>query len=159
VLLPFFKLIFFKVKFDDYENYLVYQRAYLPERDFGFNSTVYEHVSLRTKDKVCVNAYFLKQRGNLLNKSPTIVCFLGNTGNFDQRLELAKNFYTYCSSNVLFVEYRGFGSSRDIPSEKGLYLDAKSAIEYVFSRDDLDKTKINIYGEDIGAAVAIDTGL
>jgi hypothetical protein len=67
VLLPFFKLIFFKVKFDDYENYLVYQRAYLPERDFGFNSTVYEHVSLRTKDKVCVNAYFLKQRGNLLN--------------------------------------------------------------------------------------------
>jgi cephalosporin-C deacetylase-like acetyl esterase len=40
-----------------------------------------------------------------------------------------------------------------------LYLDARSAIEYVFSRDDLDKTKINIYGEDIGAAVAVDTGL
>ena len=114
---------------------------------------------LKTRDKVDICVYFLKQRGSLLNKSPTIICFLGNTGNSDQRLQFAKAFYTYSSSNVLLLEYRGCGLSRGKPSEKGLYLDAKAAIDYAFSRDDLDKSKINLFGENIGAAVAINAGL
>ena len=60
---------------------------------------------------------------------------------------------------ILLLEYRGCGLSRGKPSEKGLYLDAKAAIDYAFSRDDLDKSKINLFGENIGAAVAINAGL
>jgi fermentation-respiration switch protein FrsA (DUF1100 family) len=36
------------------------------------------------------------------------------------------------------------------PSEKGLYLDAQAAFEYVESREDLDSKKIILFGRSLG---------
>ena len=126
----------------------------MPEFDFITFSTSYENVILKTNDNKSINAYFLKQRGNLVNTSPTIVCFLGNTGTFSQRFELVKNLFTYCISNVLFIEYR-----IEKPSEKGYYSDAKVALDYIFSRRDVDKSKVVLFGQSIGGAVAINAGM
>jgi len=46
------------------------------------------------------------------------------------------------SSNALYLK----GS----PSEKGLYLDAQAAFEYVDGRDDLDSSKIIVFGRSLG---------
>ena len=120
---------------------------------------LYESVNIITKDKVHIHSYLLKQRDNLFSTAPTLVCFHGNAGNIGQRLIQAIYFYNYCECNVLLVEYRGFGLSEGAPSENGFYLDAEAALDYIFSRNDVDKNKIMLFGQSIGGAVAIDAGL
>ena len=146
------------MQFDIFEDYIIYRRAYLTDADANKTLNFGENVVLVTNDNIRVQAYFLKQRGTLFNKSHTIVCFLGNSSTLSQRIELAKNFFNYCTTNVLLVEHRGYGVSTGTPTENGFYLDAKSAIEFLLSRNDLDKNKILLFGEGIGGAVAINTG-
>ena len=57
------------------------------------------------------------------------------------------------------VDYRGYGLSQGLPSEDGFYADADAACNYLFSRNDIDKRKIILYGQSIGGAVAIHAGL
>lgn len=54
------------------------------------------------------------------------------------------------------LSYRGYGLSEGSPSEKGLRLDAKAALQYLHDRDDvIDKNRIYIFGRSIGGACAI----
>lgn len=103
---------------------------------------LYESVDLITRDKIHIHSYLLKQRENLFNTAPTLVCFHGNAGNIGQRLIQAKYFYNYCECNVFLVEYRGFGLSQGTPSENGFYMDAEAALDYIFTRNDIDKNKM-----------------
>lgn len=54
---------------------------------------------------------------------------------------------------MLFLEYRGYGLSNGTPSEKGLYIDARAAIDYLFTRHDLDHSQIVLFGRSLGGAV------
>ncbi len=42
---------------------------------------------------------------------------------------------------------------------QGFYLDAEAACAYLYTRNDIDKSKIILYGQSIGGAVAIHTGI
>lgn len=48
------------------------------------------------------------------------------------------------------VEYRGYGLSTGSPSEKGLCSDAKVALDYLFTRHDLDHSQIFVFGRSLG---------
>ena len=52
------------------------------------------------------------------------------------------------------MSYRGFWASKGRPSEQGIKLDAKAALQWVLGRYNLAKTKIVIWGQSIGAGVA-----
>ncbi len=43
--------------------------------------------------------------------------------------------------NVLALSYRGYGLSEGSPSEKGLKLDAQTALDYISSHPLLEKTQ------------------
>jgi abhydrolase domain-containing protein 13 len=117
----------------------------------------YETITIKTLDNINLHSYLLKQNNIASKQIPTIVYFHGNAGNIGQRLILGKYLYTICSCNVLMVEYRGYGLSEGVPSEQGFYLDAEAACSYLYSRNDIDKTRIVLYGQSIGGAVAIHT--
>lgn len=59
-------------------------------------------------------------------------------------------FYHKLNINILMVEYRGYGLSEGAPNERGLYIDAQSAIDYIMQRTDLDHTKIIVFGRSLG---------
>ncbi|CAE6485087.1 unnamed protein product, partial [Rhizoctonia solani] len=68
-----------------------------------------------------------------------------------------KVFYYKMRCNVLMLSYRGYGLSEGQPSEKGLKLDAQSwqtAFDYILEHTILSKTRIILYGQSIGGAVA-----
>lgn len=48
------------------------------------------------------------------------------------------------------VEYRGYGLSEGSPSERGIYVDALSALDYLMQRTDIDRTKIIVFGRSLG---------
>jgi len=77
-------------------------------------------------------------------------------GNIGQRLAIAHYLYNYCECNVFLVEYRGYGLSEGSASETGFYQDAEASINHLFTRNDIDKSKIIAFGQSIGGAVVIE---
>jgi len=53
------------------------------------------------------------------------------------------------------LQYRGYGLSSGTPNEKGIMIDAQTGLDYIRQRHELRGTRIAIYGQSIGGAVAI----
>jgi len=54
------------------------------------------------------------------------------------------------------VEYRGYGLSNGVPTERGLVTDARAAIDYLHTRHDLDHSQLILFGRSLGGAVVVD---
>lgn len=116
----------------------------------------YEVVYIKTRDKITLHAYFIRHQEQKGNSVPTIVFFHGNAGNIGGRLGNANGIFHNLQCNVLLVEYRGYGLSTGHPHEKGLYIDGRAAVDYLFTRHDLDHSQIILFGRSLGGAIAID---
>lgn len=116
----------------------------------------YETVTLKTCDNITLHAFWIRQPEEKCKFSPTFVYFHGNAGNMGHRLQNAWGIYHNLHSNVLMIEYRGYGLSKGSPSEKGLGIDGRTALDYLFTRHDLDHNQIILFGRSLGGAVAID---
>ncbi|KAJ7729820.1 Alpha/Beta hydrolase protein [Mycena metata] len=137
----------------------------------------YEDLELKTSDGITLRCYLLPQSKQLskthtaatpvpgeddttedefIVSRPTVVMFHGNGGNHGHRIPLAKVFYLRMRCNVLMVSYRGYGLSDGSPSEKGLQIDAQTALDYLTADPLFSQTPIILYGQSIGGAVAID---
>ncbi|XP_013416983.1 protein ABHD13-like [Lingula anatina] len=115
----------------------------------------YENIFTHTSDGVQINMVLIKQPQGRFGTAPTMVFFHGNAGNIGHRMMNAHCLYLYSGFNILLVEYRGYGKSQGSPSEEGLYLDALAAMKYIFQREDIDHSKIVVFGRSLGGAVAI----
>ena len=89
------------------------------------------------------------------NAIATLIWCHGNAGNISDRLY---DLVLLCKLpiNVFIFDYRGYGRSEGSPDEKGIYLDAEAAYDYMTSRNDVNKNKIIIFGRSLGGAVAVD---
>lgn len=66
------------------------------------------------------------------------------------RLQNCSGLYHNLHCNILLVEYRGYGLSEGTPSEEGLYTDAKSSLDYLFTRNDINHSEIVVFGRSLG---------
>jgi abhydrolase domain-containing protein 13 len=110
---------------------------------------------LRTPDEENLHAFLLRPGDRRDRQNVTIIMFHGNAGNIGHRLPIAKVLTADLGYNVFFVEYRGYGFSSGDPNEKGLNIDAQTALDYIRGREDLKDSKIVVYGQSLGGAVAI----
>lgn len=115
----------------------------------------FENLYLRTRDGVRLNAIFLKQSSPRLASAPTLIMLHGNAGNVGHRLVNAHMLYAHVGCNVFLVEYRGYGKSEGSPSERGMEQDAVAALEYLLSREDIDRERLIVHGRSLGGAVAL----
>ena len=101
----------------------------------------YEEVWLKSEDGVALYSWFVlakEQRGVVL------FCH-GNAGNISHRLESIRIFHELGLS-VLIFDYRGFGLSEGRISEKGSYLDAGAAWDYLVEGRGVNPSEIIIFG-------------
>ena len=56
-------------------------------------------------------------------------------------------------------DYGGYGNSEGHPTERGTYLDARAALEYVKSRSDINPKHVVYFGHSLGAAIAIELAI
>lgn len=88
---------------------------------------------------------------------PWVIYLHGNASNVATRMNIL-----HCERlralglNVLAVEYRGFGGMPGVPTEAGLFSDARSAYDYVRQSLHVDSRRLIIYGWSLGSAVAVD---
>ena len=87
-----------------------------------------------------------------LKKFKTIVFFHGNAGKLDNRI-YKLNYFKNMDVNFLIIAWRGFSGNKGKPSEKGLYEDGKSTIDFLKNLGVTEKNII-IYGESLGTGIA-----
>jgi fermentation-respiration switch protein FrsA (DUF1100 family) len=132
------RMVFFPIK---------YPQGYWNPQSFG----------LEIEDCYFETADGLKLHGWLLKSDQPIATLLwchGNAGNISDRLDnLAK--LAKLPINTFIFDYRGYGRSEGTPSEKGIYLDAETALDYLTGRPDIDRGKVILFGRSLGGAVAV----
>ena len=111
----------------------------------------YEEVFIPASNGNNLKGWFHKKN---LNNKKTLVFFHGNAGDLRNRiykLNLIKDF----DINFLIVAYRGFSGNEGKPTEKGLYEDARSTLDWLMKQK-IKENQIVIYGESLGTGVSIE---
>jgi len=126
--------------------------VYFPERAIAATPDAiglsYESVSFETSDGVKLSGWLVPAQ-----ESRSVVLFChGNAGNISHRLESIDVFYRLGLS-VLIFDYRGYGKSEGRVSERGTYLDAEAAWQYLVDERQVEPSEIFIFGRSLGGAV------
>jgi hypothetical protein len=159
---------------------------YFPSREMGTTpdalGVVHEDVFLDASDGVRIHGWFLPAgspqpersaseasrgaravgvgpHGSDRSPSQTILVCHGNAGNIGGRLDRATFFHRILGVDVFLFDYRGFGRSDGRPSEEGTYRDAVAAYRYLTGTRGIPGDRIVLFGESLGAAVAIELAL
>ena len=109
-----------------------------------------EKVKIETNDGIKLLGWFHKKD---LNKFKTIIFLHGNAGSLKNRIHKLNHFKDI-DVNFLIISWRGFSGNQGKPSEKGIYLDGKSSIEWL-NKKGIKNEDLILYGESLGTAVAI----
>lgn len=133
---------------------LVYFPGPAPRLDPATLGLAHRDVELVTADGERLHAWFFPRAGA---PGAVLVCH-GNAGSLEQRIELARAFLGLGWAVLLF-DYRGYGKSTGSPSEEGTYRDAEAAHACLTVAEGFAPERVVLYGESLGAAVALELAL
>jgi fermentation-respiration switch protein FrsA (DUF1100 family) len=106
-----------------------------------------QDVWLTARDGTKINGWWLRSEG-----SHFATLFLhGNAGNIGHRADHIAEIAA-AGSDVLVIDYRGYGRSQGHPTERGLSMDADAAYDYLAAKG----KPIVLHGESLGSAVAVE---
>jgi fermentation-respiration switch protein FrsA (DUF1100 family) len=108
-----------------------------------------EKVKIQTSDNIELLGWYHEKN---LKDYKTLVYFHGNAGSLENRIHKLNHFQDM-NINFLIVAWRGFNGNKGKPSEKGLYVDGKSAIDWLIKKG-VDEKNLILYGESLGTGVA-----
>ena len=128
-------------------------RVYRPDRELITNPAEhgfdYERVTIRAADGVRLDAWYVPSPG----ARRTLLFFHGNTRNISYCIESIELFHRL-GFNTLLFDYRGYGQSEGHVGERGTYLDAEAAWNYLLAERGHAPDDIVVLGRSLGAAIA-----
>jgi len=107
-----------------------------------------------TPDGERLHGWFFPPEGD----TPVLLFCHGNAGNISHRLENIQLLLNR-GLGVFIFDYRGYGRSTGDPSEKGIYIDGKSAYNHLIQHHGILPENIVLFGRSLGACVAIELSL
>ena len=125
---------------------------YLPTENnyFGDQLTVpIEKIKIENDDSFELLAWYHEKN---IEKHKTILFLHGNAGSLENRIHKI-NHFNEMDVNFLIISWRGFSGNKGQPTEKGLYKDAKSGVDWLKNKG-IKEENIIIYGESLGTGVA-----
>jgi len=147
-------IVLFIVFYKKIENFYVY----FPQTDIEATPDEfrlsYKDVYFHSKDGEKLNAWFL--HGD--KDAPVILYCHGNACNISHLLDYA-GLLVEKNLQVFLFDYRGYGKSTGSPSEKGIYMDAQAAYDYLINVEKIPSERIVLMGHSVGAAAAIDVAI
>jgi hypothetical protein len=111
----------------------------------------YEEVTFKSKDGTQLSGWFVPAKGVAKG---TVIHFHGNAQNMTAHFGFVSWLPTE-GFNLFVFDYRGYGKSAGKPNRKGVFEDSLAAIDYVRSRNDIQKDKLLILGQSLGGTQAI----
>jgi fermentation-respiration switch protein FrsA (DUF1100 family) len=115
-----------------------------------------QRVAVTTADGVQLYGWFLppapaptESRG-----APGVLWFYGNAETVGDLAPIVRELRPPGTA-LLILDYRGYGESGGRTTERGLYLDARAAWEFLVARPEVDSTRIAVYGRSLGGVPAM----
>ena len=144
----------------NYEQQFVYAPSPVIHKTPRKAGLSFDTIALVADDGINIQGWFVPaqppEQAPPTNASPpTLLFFHGRTGNMSDCLEKIRLFHDL-GLDVFIIDYHGYGQSDGAPSERALAGDALAAYFYLTQKRNVKPERIYLYGEDIGAAVAID---
>lgn len=112
----------------------------------------FEEVYFDTDDGLSLHGWWIPGRTG----DATLLWFHGNGGNLSDRVGILELLHAELDVGVFIFDYRGYGRSEGSPSERGLYTDARAALEAATASSGAEARDIVLYGQSLGAAVAVE---
>jgi len=150
---PLVLLIILMVMLQQVRSYFTGLFFYPDQEDGGnpaYRRIPFDDVVFKALDGRQLNGFFLKPKNK---PKGTIVHCHGNAGNITFHYSLTL-FLVEAGYNVFCFDYGGYGKSEGRPSPKIIIKDTVAALNYVKSREDVDKTKIALFGQSLGGGAA-----
>ena len=142
----------------EYSNMIDRYLIFRPDDDLSGDPAevglAFEDVRFTAADGVTLHGWFVPG-----STDATLVLLHGNAGNISGRLRRLADLHRSLGMSVLIFDYRGYGISEGRPSEKGTYLDAEAALDYLDTRGDVDQDQIALFGHSLGTAIAVETAV
>ena len=116
----------------------------------------FENVNFNSTDNVALKGWFIPAKKKEENKNPATIIVLHGYG-LTRAEALDWCHYLHDNYNLFLFDFRGHGNSQIKPVTFG-YKESKDvigALEYLKTRPDVDRTRIGVFGYDIGANAAI----
>lgn len=130
---------------------------YFPQKDMlepsDFDLPEFEPIGAVTRDGEKLLLWWKQP----LPDYPTVLYFHGNAGHLGMRAPKLAAFAAQ-GFGVLAVSWRGYGASTGLPSENGLYEDARAALAILVESYGIPMERIVLYGESLGTGVAVHFG-
>jgi hypothetical protein len=126
---------------------------YDPRRADEADPIPFEDVLVETVDGEKIHTWLLLQDN--AEYVPTLIYFHGNAANMGFRLQNAADMYGISKLNILMMDYRGYGKSTGVPTEKGLQLDGEAVLNYALKHPRLSKSPMVVFGRSLGGAVCM----
>ena len=150
VVVVYFVLTFLLVMF--FENSFIYFPTKYPEGDWKAPARMQnkvEEVEFEASDGVKIHGWFVKGDG----AKHTLLFFHGNAGNLSDRADWVDTLASL-PTDILAIDYRGYGKSEGKPNEEGVYRDAMAAYQWLTETRKIPANKIILYGKSLGGAPA-----
>ena len=110
-----------------------------------------EKIKIKNKDNIELISWYHNKDSRVYK---TILFLHGNAGSLENRIHKLNHFKNM-NVNFLIISWRGFSGNAGKPTEKNLYADARSAVEWLKSRG-VEEKSIIIYGESLGTGVGVE---
>jgi uncharacterized protein len=107
----------------------------------------FEEVRVTTEDGVALHGWHVEGP-----RGVTVLWCHGNAGNIGHRVENLRLLRERLGVSVVLFDYRGYGTSEGVPSETGLYRDARAVRTWLRQR--AGAAPLVYFGRSLGAAVA-----
>ena len=112
----------------------------------------FEDVIFPASDGVRLHGWYVPGENDI-----TLLWFHGNAGNISHRLDNLQILRRRLGVSIFIFDYRGYGRSEGTVSERGTYLDAEAALDYLRLQRNLDLERgLVLFGRSMGCAVAVE---
>ncbi len=132
-----------------YQKHLVFLPSKTITSDPGSIGLSFETVFLETRDGQKLHGWYVPHP----EAKRVMLFFHGNAGNISDRLTTIERFHQL-GLHVLIFDYRGYGQSSGVVSEKGTYIDAEAAWQYLTEQKGFQPSQIIAHGRSLGGGVA-----
>jgi len=102
------------------------------------------------KDQIKLSYYLIDTKS-----SKTIIYFHGNGSDFIVDYPFIESIAQNLHYNVIYMDYRGYGSSRGYPTQKNILFDSIQFINLIMKERYFENTNFFIIGASLGGAIVL----
>lgn len=134
------------------ERKMIFHPFKYPRGEWNPTGLDYEDVYFKAADGTKLHGWYAEPE----HPRAQVLYLHGNGGNITGRAELLRKLVEEYELAVFLIDYRGYGRSEGVPTEMGVYADARAARKWLARRARIKTTDVVLMGRSLGGGIAVE---